>query len=115
MAGSLRIALVIVEATSIPLLLLLVLYILSGYQMMLRRPIFFPKAELIHTDPLLRILLISLSYLHSLAGLLIVINRRIKYRFVRNILEYIAILLTSSLLAFFIILELILMGYIGFS
>jgi len=110
MARSLRVALIIVEITSLPLLLLL--YILSGYQMMLRSPVFFPRAEIIHTDPLLRILLIILAYLHSLAGLILLVNRRTRNNIIRNILEYIVILSTSLFLAFCIILELLLKGYI---
>jgi len=112
MARSLRVALIIVEITSLPLLVLMLLYILSGYQMMLRSPIFFPRAEIIHTDPLLRILLILLTYLHSLAGLILLINRRVRNNTIRNILEYIVILSTSLLLAFCITLELLLKGYI---
>ncbi len=112
MAKSLRIALIIVEITSLPLLLLLLLYILSGYQMLLRSPVFFPRAETIHKDPLLRILLILLVYLHSSAGLILLINRRIRNKIVKNILEYTVILLTSLFLAFCIILELLLRRYI---
>ncbi|MDK6027892.1 hypothetical protein QPL79_00735 [Ignisphaera sp. 4213-co] len=105
MSKSLRIALAIVEATSLPLLTLVVLYTLSGYQMLYPQIRLLPAARAIHTDFSLRILFIVLAYLHSVSGLIIVIERRIKLKTLKTILEYIAITILSLFLAICIALD----------
>lgn len=108
MARSLRIALAIVEATSIPLLILTALYILSGYQMLYPQIYFMPSARTVHVDLLLRILFLALVYLHSLAGIIIVCERRLRKKILKNVLEYIVMVLLTMLVAIPLALDLVL-------
>ena len=108
MARSLRLALAIVEATSIPLILLLSLYILSGYQMLLPGIYIMPAARTIHTDRVLRAVFLALVYLHSLTGFIIMCERRIRGKLLRIAAEYTAIAALSILIAVSLIIELML-------
>ncbi|MEM0027849.1 MAG: hypothetical protein QXD38_08000 [Ignisphaera sp.] len=105
MSKSLRIALAIVEVTSIPLLVLTAIYILSGYQMLYPQIRLIPAARTLHTDKFLRILFVVLVYLHGLTGTIILCERRIRNALIRNIIEYIAIIGLSILLAIPLTLE----------
>lgn len=107
LSRSLRIALAIVEASSLPLLVLTVLYTLTGYQMLYPSVYFFPSSRAIHLDPLLRVIFVVLVYLHSLAGLIIVIERRVRRRLIKETLEYIAIAGLSIFLALAVTLDIL--------
>ncbi|MEM1645648.1 MAG: hypothetical protein QXL96_07250 [Ignisphaera sp.] len=107
MSKSLRIALAIVEASSLPLLILIVLYTLTGYQMLYPSAYFFPASRALHVDPLLRVIFVVLVYLHSLAGLIIVVERRVRYRLIKKALEYIVIAGLSAFLALAITLDIL--------
>jgi hypothetical protein len=105
MAKPLRLALIIVEVSSIPLLLLTVLYVLSGYQLLYPYIRLIPASRAIHVDLLLRILFIILTYLHSLAGLVILLERRVKLKILKLVLEYIVIIGLSLFLALCLTLD----------
>jgi succinate dehydrogenase hydrophobic anchor subunit len=107
MSRSLRLALAIVEVTSIPLLILIILYVLSGYQMLYPYIRLIPASRAIHTDPLLRVIFVVLVYLHSLAGLIIIIERRLRLKMLKTVLEYIAILGLSLFLALCLTLDIV--------
>lgn len=106
MARTLRLALAIVEATSIPLIVLLSLYILSGYQMLNPGLYIMPAARTVHTDRILRVVFLALVYLHSLTGLIIMCERRIRRRLLRSAVEYIAIAALSIFIAVSLAIEL---------
>lgn len=105
MSKFLRVALAIVEASSLPILVLTIIYILTGYQMLYPNIYFFPSSRGIHVDLLLRIIFVVLVYLHSLAGLIIVIERRIKLKAIKEALEYLVIVGLSLFLALTITLD----------
>lgn len=107
MSKSLRFALALVEALSLPLLTLAILYILSGYQMLYPQIRLLPAARAIHVDPILRILFIVLAYLHSLFGLIIVIERRVRVKPLRIALEYTAVFGLTLLIAICFTIEII--------
>ncbi|MEM0371159.1 MAG: hypothetical protein QXG46_02090 [Ignisphaera sp.] len=107
MVKSLRLALAIVETTSIPLIILTALYILSGYQLLYPQVYFMPSARIIHTDFYLRLVFLMLVYLHSLAGIIIICERRLSNKLLKYILEYIAVALLSILVAIPLALEII--------
>jgi len=104
---ALKLALLIVETSSIPLYVVITAYILTGYQILFKEVRLIPKAEVIHADPLLRTSLIILTYLHSISGLNILINRRVKNKALKTLLEYIALIATTTLLAIPLTLELV--------
>ncbi|MEM1542055.1 MAG: hypothetical protein QW101_04785 [Ignisphaera sp.] len=107
MVKSLRLALAIVETTSIPLIILTALYILSGYQLLYPQVYFMPSARIIHIDLYLRLVFLILVYLHSLAGIIIICERRLSNKLFKNILEYTAIALLSILIAIPLALEIV--------
>lgn len=107
MSKLLRFALAIVEASSIPLLILIILYTLSGYQMLYPQVRLLPVARAIHVDLLLRMLFIILVYLHSLSGFVIIIERRIRLRTVKTFLEYIVLGGLSLILALCLTLDIV--------
>ncbi len=92
----------IVEYTSIPLTLCLVLYLLSGYGMI--SPILslvgltYATSAKIHTLPLLRIAIAVLSILHFYGGALLLLNRNIRNermrKFIKTIVLVIALILS---------------------
>jgi MFS superfamily sulfate permease-like transporter len=88
------VALVLAEATSIPLLLLAALYILTGYQMLYPDELrLFPNPAALHTDKVLRIATTVLAMLHSSAGIVLLCERRIRNRLAREVIETIVLLL----------------------
>ncbi|MEM4848958.1 MAG: hypothetical protein QXM55_04910, partial [Ignisphaera sp.] len=68
---------------------------------------FFPASRALHVDPLLRVIFVVLVYLHSLAGLIIVVERRVRYRLIKKALEYIVIAGLSAFLALAITLDIL--------
>lgn len=83
----LRLSLVTVEITSTPLLILVVLYLLTGYEMLVPRYVLLPKARAIHTDSILRWIFVVLVLLHSYCGLILLCERRIRNNLARMIIE----------------------------
>lgn len=80
-----RIALIIVESTSIPLLVLGLIYLITGYQLLNPGLRLIPGARLIHADRLLRISLITLAMLHGYLGSLLLVARRAGRGVIRDI------------------------------
>ncbi len=107
MSKKLKLALLIVEATSIPLYVVITIYILTGYQLLFKYVKLIPNARAIHTDPLLRTSLVILTYLHSISGLYILINRRVRNKALKTLLEYVVLIVTATLLVIPLTLELI--------
>lgn len=103
-----RLSLLIVEFTSLPLVVLALMYLLSGYQMLTVDVKIIPEPRRIHTDRFLRTLTILLAYLHTLCGAIIVIERRIKIGVLRMAVEVAVIVVLSLLLVFFLALEAVL-------
>lgn len=96
----LRIMLLLVEITSLPLLVLCLLYSLTGYQMLIPRLRLIPRARLVHTDQVLRVLLLTLALIHGYSGLILLCERRIRNSTLRKIVE----LAITLLLAYFAVL-----------
>lgn len=97
-ATLLKICLLMVEVTSIPLIVLALIYVLSGYQMLAPVIRIIPEPRRIHTDKFLRILTIFLAYLHALGGIVIMAERRIKEETLRKIAEIVAIVVLTTML-----------------
>lgn len=96
-----RAALLTVELTSAPLLLLSLVYVLSGYQLLYPDARILPHAKRIHADPLLRATTLLLGYAHSLAGFVIMCERRLaRYPRLRTALEAAAALSLTLALAY---------------
>lgn len=101
----LRLALMLIELSSLPLLVLVILYVYSGYQMLYPEVYLLPYARTIHTDPILRVLFIVLTYIHAVSGFIIMISRRIKKKEISKILKYIIIVVLTLLIAIPIMLD----------
>lgn len=107
--GFLRVLLVLVETTSIPLLVLCLVYLLTGYQMQTSSLRFFPRAREIHTDPTLRVLLVIMAFIHGYSGLILLCERRIRNKILKLAVEYSITGLLIVLAVFIIFLEYILL------
>jgi len=100
------IALVMAEATATPLLLLIALYILTGYQTLYPDKLrLFPNPTAIHTDKVLRIATTILATLHSSAGIVLLCERRIRNRLTREVIETIVPLLFLAICAALLITD----------
>ena len=102
-ATLMKIFLLMVEFTSIPLIVLGSIYLLSGYQLLNPELRIIPEPRRIHSDRFLRLLTITLAYLHALGGVIIIIGRRLKRDISRKIAEIAVVVLTALLLSSFII------------
>jgi|GEM_PF-535292 len=92
MSKKVRICLKIVEYSSIPLSLVMFLYILSGYGMISTVPSLigftYPTSVKIHTLPLLRYVASLLIALHGYAGIVVLVNRYLwKYGTARYLID----------------------------
>ena len=96
----LRVFLLIVEITSLPLLVLCLVYLLTSYQMLIPGLRLIPRPRLVHTDRVLRVLLATLALAHSYSGLILLCERRIRNSTLRKLVE----LSITLLLAYFAIL-----------
>lgn len=99
----LKYLLFILEVTSIPLLFTITLMVLSGYG------ILYPKqikvltgglmnrklAIIIHTDTIIRLITVVLLYFHGISGLLILIEKYIRTRLLKNILILVSTLIIT--------------------
>lgn len=103
----LRIALLLVEATSIPLLVLGLVYLLTGYQMLVPSVKLFPRPQQIHTDLVLRIIFATMGLIHGYSGLILLLERRIRNNTLRLIIEGIVTGLFIAIAVLILVLELI--------
>lgn len=71
----LRIVLTMVEATSIPLMVMALIYLLTGYEMLTSRLKLIPKARAIHVNEVLRVVFVALVLIHGYAGLILLCER----------------------------------------
>lgn len=101
------ISLLLVEFTSIPLLLICFIYLLTGYQMINPSLLLFPRALSIHTDETLRVLFLLLTTIHSMTGLLLMCERRIRTKTIRVIAEGVIVVILIALTIFLLTLDLI--------
>ncbi len=106
----LRVLLTLVEATSLPLLVTCLLYLLTGYQMLLPGLKLIPRAHELHTDRVLRSLLLIFGLIHGYSGLIILCERRIRNNTTRTIVESVITVLLVGLAVFFAFLELYISG-----
>jgi len=93
----LKTLLALTEVTSIPLLVLGLIYLLTGYQMLSSSLRLIPRARLVHTDPVLRALLAAMALVHGYSGLIVLCERRIKSGSLKKLIEF----LVTGLLVFF--------------
>ncbi|MBS7624893.1 hypothetical protein KEJ29_04870 [Candidatus Bathyarchaeota archaeon] len=101
-----KLSLLIVEFTSLPLMVLASIYLFSGYQMLNPEVKVIPEPRRIHMDRFLRILAIFLMYLHALGGIIIVAERRFRREAKRKMIEAALIMAITMLLIAFLIIEL---------
>lgn len=99
-----RYSLIVVEITSLPLFLLTLIYIITGYQM-LTPLVVFSKPRILHLDKLLRILYVYLFLMHSYAGLIILTARRVKNKKISNSIMVALTAIVASFLVLFTLLE----------
>lgn len=107
MSRVLKCALLLVEFTSIPLAVIGLVYLLTGYQLLLPGHHIFPHARAIHTDRALRVLLVAFSTVHCYSGLLLLLNRTIRRRKIKDLLEALVTALTILFAVLFACLELV--------
>jgi len=105
-----RVALAIVEASSIPLLVLSLIYLVTGYQLLDPRIQILPRPRLIHTDRLLRIIAAAVGVAHGWAGLVLLSERRIRNKLLRTLVEALATGLTAWVVSFVVVVEMALLG-----
>lgn len=98
----------LVEYTSIPLTICIMLYLLSGYGIM--SPIFdlvgltYAVSVKIHTLPLLRVVTVVLAMLHSYGGIVLISSRHVRSEKMRGLIKSLT-LVTILALSFLIILS----------
>ncbi len=110
-----RIMFLLLETTSLPLLVLALLMIISGYALVYPHVISsltfgamnYSTAHRIHTDPLIRSSFAILALLHSLAGTFLLIERYVKHKLLKTITELVVIAILSYLLLVIILIELL--------
>jgi succinate dehydrogenase hydrophobic anchor subunit len=103
-----RIALVIVEVTSIPLLLLSAIYVITGYQLVYPDKIWlFPSPRAIHADKVLRVATIALGALHGVAGVVLLCERKIRNKFTRSAVELVVLIIIAVLFIMLLIADII--------
>ncbi|MEM4527828.1 MAG: hypothetical protein QXS23_01335 [Desulfurococcaceae archaeon] len=100
-------SILLVEFTSIPLLLLCYIYLLTGYQIINPHLSLFPRASRVHGDEALRLLFLLLVTIHSIAGVLLMCERRVRPRIIRIIIEALVITVLIAIAAFLLTLDLI--------
>lgn len=98
----------LVEYTSIPLTICIMLYLLSGYGII--SPIFdlvglaYTVSVKIHTLPLLRFATVVLAMLHFYGGIMLISNRHVRSEKMRRLIKSLT-LVTISALSFLIVLS----------
>ncbi|WFO76002.1 hypothetical protein J4526_03910 [Desulfurococcaceae archaeon MEX13E-LK6-19] len=109
-----KIMFLLIETTSLPLLVLAILMIISGYALVYPHVISgltfgamnYSTAHRIHTDPLIRSSFAILALLHSLAGTFLLIEKHVKNKTLKSTLEFIAMTMLLYLLLIIIMAEL---------
>lgn len=105
------------ELTSIPLTALMAVFILTGYGMVSpvlhRLGLSYALSAALHTSPLLRILLVTLTALHGCAGLAVLTFKRVKVAAARILLEVLLLALTLAFCAFIAYVELSTLGVLS--
>ncbi|MCS7113160.1 MAG: hypothetical protein RMJ00_04980 [Nitrososphaerota archaeon] len=102
-----KLSLLIVESTSLPIAILASVYLLSGYQMLIPDVRLIPEPRRIHTDRFLRILTILLVYLHTVGGAILIAERRLRRREVlKKLIETLAVTMVTILLIALLTIEL---------
>lgn len=100
-----RVSMLMVEFTSLPLIVLASIYLLSGYQMLNPEIRVIPEPRKIHTDKILRALTIVLTYLHTLGGIIIVVERRLREESQRRVIGTAMITALTTLLILLLLVE----------
>ncbi|MEM2112426.1 MAG: hypothetical protein QXX08_11215 [Candidatus Bathyarchaeia archaeon] len=100
-----KLSLLIVEFTSLPLLVLASIYLLSGYQMLTPEVRIIPEPRKIHTDRFLRILTIFLAYLHTFGGIILVVERCLRKENQKKIIGVAMTIVITMLLIVFLVIE----------
>ncbi len=108
-----KLILYLVEASSIPLLLLSIVMVLSGYGML--KPWIIEDLTLgilsysisarIHTDKIIRSSFSILLIIHSITGSYILIDRRIRFKKINYILKALSLIVLLYVLAIIIMCE----------
>ncbi|MEM0345139.1 MAG: hypothetical protein QXP94_03455 [Thermofilaceae archaeon] len=108
----------LVDATSVPLAVVMLLYLLSGYGMISRalQQFGFTYAfwARIHTSPILRIAAVALTVLHGYPGLVVLAFKRVKSHKARLAIELALLALTLAFCALIVYAELSAAGFTGF-
>ncbi len=104
----------LVEATSIPLAILLMAFILSGYCLVKSEAIeaatfgllTYPVCVVIHTSRLLRVLLVAIGLLHGVPGFILLFSRYVSSG-LRKFLEILIIVAGAIVAIEILLLELV--------
>jgi hypothetical protein len=104
-ADFIKLAILMVEVTSPPLILLATIYLLSGYQMLIPTVKILPEPRRIHTDSLLRLLTVMLAYFHTIGGSIFIIERRMKRGALKKAAEIFVFAAVTTLTLLFLMLE----------
>ncbi|MCS7128426.1 MAG: hypothetical protein N3E36_05315 [Sulfolobales archaeon] len=107
MARYLRYVLLVLEATSLPLLLTTLLLIITGYAIMYPHAysaltlgaLNYANAQRIHTDPVIRLSFTTLALIHGLTGTIILIEKYMKHRLIKELIKSVVIIALLMLLA----------------
>lgn len=108
-----RLALRVVEVTSPLILFLSILYTITGYQMLYPEANLIQAARRLHVDLALRIFTVIVGYLHGLAGLVILYERRIRNKRLKKALEIATVLGLTVLVILLFALDAYYGGYYG--
>ncbi|MEM1750605.1 MAG: hypothetical protein QXV30_00760 [Desulfurococcaceae archaeon] len=103
----LKYMLLVLEATSLPLLITTLLLIVTGYAIMYPHAysaltlnaLNYANAQRIHTDPVIRLSFTALALIHGLSGTIILIEKYVKHRLVKEIIKSIVLVAVLALLA----------------
>ena len=107
----LKISLLLVELTSIPLFILISLYMITAYGMLnpkfigLITGLNYVTSLRIHTDTLLRISCVILTMTHSYGGLTLLVTRRVRNRKIASIIITLVTLIIVTLASIYLIAE----------
>jgi len=105
----------ILEASSIPLLFIITILILSGYGILYPSQIKMLTGGLmterlaykIHTDKIIRLLTLILLFIHGYTGLLILIEKYIRTRLLKNVLILICTIIMAYFYSLMILLDIL--------
>ncbi|MEM1796079.1 MAG: hypothetical protein QXT76_06400 [Sulfolobales archaeon] len=105
----------VVEASSIPLSVLLAVFILSGYGMLFPRFMTYlgfnyRVSTYLHNHPLLRYLTAVLVAIHGYGGFMLLINRYSRNPILRSVLQALAVIYVSLLVLIPTLAELLMLS-----